>query len=112
MAHQQKILKGATCYEQWHEEVDDVGNIVESEVDQELSGDDEMVNEQPQKSRRVQHSATDRVSSLLQIKGCIILSIIANSTNSRCDAFQAIQGFYVESVNVPEHMVNVLAHGG
>src|SRR5260370_15380241 len=112
MAHQQKILKGATCYEQWHEEVDDVGNIVESEDDQELSKDDEMVNEQPQKSRRVQHSATDRISSLLQIKGCIIISIIANSTNSHCNAFQAIREFFLESVNAPEHIINVLAHGG
>src|SRR5258707_9975456 len=112
MACRQKIPKGATCYEQRHEEVDDVGNIVESEDDQELSKDDEMVNEQPWKSRRVQHSATDRISSLLQIKGCIILSIIANSTNSCCNAFQAIQGFFLESMNAPEHIINVLAHGG
>jgi len=92
--------------------VDDVRNIVKSEDDQELSEDDEMVNEQPWKSRRVQHSATDRISSLLQIKGCIILLIIANSTNSCCNAFQAIQGFFLESMNAPEHIINVLAHGG
>ena len=32
--------------------------------------------------------------------------------NSCCNAFQAIQGFFLESVNVPEHIVNVLAHSG
>ncbi|KAF8317294.1 uncharacterized protein EI90DRAFT_2943471, partial [Cantharellus anzutake] len=45
-------------------------------------------------------------------KGCVILSILANSTNSRCNAFQAVQGFFLESVNTPERVINVLAHGG
>src|SRR5258708_1892472 len=49
---------------------------------------------------------------MLQIKGTIILSIIANSANSHCNAFQAIQGFFLELVNAPEHIINVLAHGG
>src|SRR5258708_4493170 len=49
---------------------------------------------------------------MLQIQGTIILSIIANSTNSCCNAFQAIQGFFLESMNAPEHIINVLAHGG
>src|SRR6266446_3283581 len=39
-------------------------------------------------------------------------SIIANSANSHCNAFQVIQGFFLESVNAPEHIINVLAHGG
>ncbi len=45
-------------------------------------------------------------------KGCAILSILANSTNARCNAFQAVQGFFLESVNTPKHVINVLAHGG
>src|SRR5260370_19993780 len=45
-------------------------------------------------------------------KTCAILSIIANSTNSRCNAFQAVQGFFLESTNTPECVINVLAHGG
>src|SRR5260370_29770279 len=45
-------------------------------------------------------------------KGCEILSILANSSNTRCNAFQAIQGLFLESVNTPECVINVLAHGG
>jgi len=37
--------------------------------------------------------------------------IIANSANSWCNAFQAIQGFFLESINAPERIINVLAHG-
>ncbi len=37
---------------------------------------------------------------------------MANSTNSWCNAFQAMQGFFLESVNAPEHVISVLAHGG
>src|SRR5260370_32321229 len=33
-----------------------------------------------------------------------------NSTNSWCNAFQAIQGYILESINAPEHIINVLAH--
>ena len=45
-------------------------------------------------------------------KVCTILSIMANSTNFQCNAFQAVQGFFLESTNTPEHIINVLAHGG
>src|SRR5260370_31798047 len=45
-------------------------------------------------------------------KGCVILSIMANSTNAQCNAFQAIQGFFLESTNTPECIINILAHGG
>ncbi len=38
--------------------------------------------------------------------------ILAHSTNTRCNAFQAVQGFFLESMNTPEHIINVLAHGG
>ena len=37
---------------------------------------------------------------------------MVNSTNSHCNAFQAVQGFFLESVNAPEHIIDVLAHGG
>ena len=37
---------------------------------------------------------------------------MAHSTNSHCNMFQAIQGFFLESVNVPEHVIDILAHGG
>jgi len=84
---------------------------VESKND-EGSQDDEMVDKELQgKSWGMQQSVADRVSSLLQIKGSIILSIIMNSTNSQCNAFQAIQGFFLESINAPECIINVLAHG-
>src|SRR5258708_11104527 len=45
-------------------------------------------------------------------KGCAILSILANSANARCNAFQAVQGFFLKSVNTPKCVINVLAHGG
>ena len=45
-------------------------------------------------------------------KACMILLIMANSTNFRCNAFQAVQGFFLESTNTPECIINVLAHGG
>jgi len=38
--------------------------------------------------------------------------ILAHSMNTWCNAFQAVQGFFLESVNTPEHVINVLAHGG
>ena len=37
---------------------------------------------------------------------------MVNSMNSHCNAFQAVQGFILESVNAPEHVIDVLAHGG
>ena len=43
---------------------------------------------------------------------CAILSIMANSINPQCNAFQAVQGFFLESANMPECVVKVLAHGG
>src|SRR5258708_40333768 len=45
-------------------------------------------------------------------KGCAILLILANSANARCNAFQAVQGFFLKSVNTPKRVINVLAHGG
>ena len=45
-------------------------------------------------------------------KACTILSIVANNVNPQCNAFQAVQGFFLESVNTPEHVINVLVHGG
>ena len=41
-----------------------------------------------------------------------MLSILANTTNSHCNAFQAVQGFFLESANTPEKVIKVLAHGG
>src|SRR5258708_26934834 len=58
------------------------------DIDKELQG----------KSQGMWQSVADRVSSLLKIKGCIILSIIANSANSQCNAFQVIQGFFLKSI--------------
>src|SRR6266436_2909566 len=77
----------------------------------------------------MKHSTGDQAVALLQIvssviewsnrhghtvfqKGCAILSIMANSTNSHCNAFQAVQGFFLESVNAPKRIIDVLAHGG
>ncbi|KAF8340420.1 uncharacterized protein EI90DRAFT_2906461, partial [Cantharellus anzutake] len=90
--------------------------------------DDEVGEDEVGDGKRAKHSAEDRGLTLLRIvsrkttysnethtvfqKGCAILSIMANSTNSRCNAFQAVQGFFLESVNAPEHVINVLAHGG
>src|SRR6266436_5143660 len=42
----------------------------------------------------------------------MVLSILANSMNSQWNAFQAIQGFFLESVNTPEQVTDVLACGG
>jgi len=113
MARRRKVPVQATNYDQWHNPEDDLTvHGVESEND-EGSQDDEMVDKELQgKSQGTRQSVVDRVSSLLKIKGCIILSIIANSANSQCNAFQAIQGFFLESINAPEHIINVLAHGG
>ena len=41
-----------------------------------------------------------------------MLSILTNSTNSHCNAFQAVQGFFLESMNAPERVIDVLAHSG
>src|SRR5260370_28643603 len=37
---------------------------------------------------------------------------MANSMNPQCNAFQAVQGFFLESNNIPECIINVLANGG
>ena len=52
------------------------------------------------------------VTHVLYKKGCAVLSILANSMNSWCNAFQAVQGFFLESINTPEQVINMLAHGG
>ena len=36
---------------------------------------------------------------------------MAHSTNSHCNMFQAIQGFFLKSINAPKCVVDVLAHG-
>src|SRR5258708_4932214 len=41
----------------------------------------------------------------------MILSIMTNSINPRCNAFQAVQGFFLESANSREHVINILANG-
>ena len=112
MAHRRKVPVQATNYDQWHNLEDDLTvHGVESKND-EGSQDDEMVDKELQgKSQGMRQSVVDRVSSLLKIKGCIILLIITNSANSWCNAFQVIQGFFLESVNAPECIINVLAHG-
>src|SRR5258705_2541188 len=87
---------------------------VESDDDElcdEMEGE-EWQHEQSKKGQGAQRLASDRVLSMLQIKGTIILLIIANSANSHCNAFQVIQGFFLELVNAPECIINVLAHGG
>src|SRR5258705_447464 len=56
--------------------------------------------------------ASQACSSPASQKACMILLIMANSTNFRCNAFQAVQGFFLESTNTPERIINVLAHGG
>ncbi|KAF8328524.1 uncharacterized protein EI90DRAFT_2925811, partial [Cantharellus anzutake] len=45
-------------------------------------------------------------------KGVAILSILANSSSQRCNAFQAIQGFFLDSTNTPRRVIEVLSHGG
>src|SRR5258708_13516968 len=74
------------------------------------------------------HSTGDQAVTLLQIvssviewsnrhghtifqKGCAILSLMANSTNSRCNAFQAVQGFLLASVTAPYVIIDAFAHG-
>src|SRR5260370_32729536 len=55
------------------------------------------------------HQTSD---SLSMQKGVAILSILANSSNQRCNAFQAIQGFFLDSTNVPRRVIDVLSCGG
>ncbi|KAF8331615.1 uncharacterized protein EI90DRAFT_2919991 [Cantharellus anzutake] len=45
-------------------------------------------------------------------KGVAILSILANSSSQRCNAFQAIQGFFLDSTNTPRRVIEVLSRGG
>ena len=45
-------------------------------------------------------------------KGVAILSILANSSSQKCNAFQSIQGFFLDSMNAPRRVIEVLSHGG
>ena len=38
--------------------------------------------------------------------------ILVNNLNQRCNMFQAIQGFFLDSANAPRHVINVLSWGG
>ncbi|KAF8330555.1 uncharacterized protein EI90DRAFT_2880731, partial [Cantharellus anzutake] len=39
-------------------------------------------------------------------------SIVANSSSQRCNAFQAIQGFCLDSTNTHRQVIEVLSHRG
>ena len=42
----------------------------------------------------------------------MLLSILANNSSQWCNAFQAIQGFFLDLKNVWRHVIEVLSHGG
>ncbi|KAJ7589756.1 hypothetical protein C8J56DRAFT_1047909 [Mycena floridula] len=64
-----------------------------------------------QGSRRKQNPGK-RNALLIMIKRVVLISILGHSTSQRCNALQSIIGFFCESKNVPEVVLEMLAHMG
>ncbi|EIW73719.1 hypothetical protein CONPUDRAFT_25890, partial [Coniophora puteana RWD-64-598 SS2] len=45
-------------------------------------------------------------------KTITIISIVLQSCNERCNYLQGMVGVFLHSVNAPQRVINVLAHGG
>ncbi|KAI0090786.1 hypothetical protein BDY19DRAFT_1035348 [Irpex rosettiformis] len=56
--------------------------------------------------------AMKRKVALLAIRRVVIMSIIAFSTNQKCNALAAAMGMFFHSANTPELVVEVFAHAG
>ncbi|KAI9430086.1 hypothetical protein BJY52DRAFT_1133667 [Lactarius psammicola] len=64
----------------------------------------------PQKRSR--RDVPARNTALQVIKSVICISIILQSVNENCNHLQGIIGMFVHSANVPQHVIEVLAHAG
>ncbi|KAI9434779.1 hypothetical protein H4582DRAFT_1818304, partial [Lactarius indigo] len=85
------------------ENIDAVGDDSDSGIQQE----DER---RPRKRSRKDVSA--RNTAIRVIKSVVCISIILQSANENCNHLQGIIGMFVHSANVPQRVIEVLAHAG
>ncbi|KAF7293617.1 hypothetical protein MIND_01141000 [Mycena indigotica] len=64
------------------------------------------------KRRRQRERAIERRTSLRVIRAVMIISIILQTVNQQCNRIQAILGIFFHSLNVPEKVIETLAHAG
>ncbi|KAE9409895.1 hypothetical protein BT96DRAFT_1077183, partial [Gymnopus androsaceus JB14] len=79
----------------------------------EIGGDcsnDSIDNEQ--NISKSQRHALARKAALITIKSIVLISIIAHSSNQRCNYLQSILGIFFHSLSVPEKVIEVLSHAG
>ncbi|KAH9068260.1 hypothetical protein EDB83DRAFT_2222816, partial [Lactarius deliciosus] len=65
-----------------------------------------------QHRKRVRKDVSARNTALWVIKTVVCASIILKSANKNCNYLQSIMGIFVHSANVPQHVIEVLAHAG
>ncbi|KAK7683367.1 hypothetical protein QCA50_013629 [Cerrena zonata] len=77
----------------------------------EAVGQDINAAEDPKPSKR-QRRAGVRNRALNPIRRVVIMSILMNSTNQRCNPLASIIGIFLHSTSTPELVIEVLAHAG
>ncbi|KAH9008001.1 hypothetical protein EDB85DRAFT_1843007, partial [Lactarius pseudohatsudake] len=78
-------------------------------------GEDEAAEENSEARRPRKRSRKDvlaRNTALRVIKSVVCISIILQSANENCNHLQGIIGMFVHSANVPQRVMEVLAHAG
>ncbi|KAK0495074.1 hypothetical protein EDD18DRAFT_1106910 [Armillaria luteobubalina] len=83
-------------------------NEIVTEEDSQMSD----VSGGPSVQRRRKQDPKTRNKALIFIKQVSILAIVGNSTNQRFNAFQAVMGFFLESKQCPEVILETAAHIG
>ncbi|KAI0258557.1 hypothetical protein BC834DRAFT_813350, partial [Gloeopeniophorella convolvens] len=80
-----------------------------AEVDQPGAMDVDNDNDGMSKQRR---RAIARRATLIRIKRVVILNILMQSTNQRCNALACFIGLFCHSTSAPELVIEMLAHAG
>ncbi|KAF8257522.1 hypothetical protein EI94DRAFT_1629737, partial [Lactarius quietus] len=94
---------------------EDLGDLGEDEeVEEGPIGDDNGPGAQPEDERRPQKWLRKDVSARNTAlrKSVVCISIILQGANESCNHLQGIIGMFVHSANVPQHVIEVLAHAG
>ncbi|KAH9169084.1 hypothetical protein EDB89DRAFT_1854912, partial [Lactarius sanguifluus] len=95
-----------------------LGELGEDTPASETKGDDgtdpdsDLEDNLRQRRKRVRKDVSARNTALRVIKTVVCASIILKSTNKNCDHLQSVMGIFVHSANVPQRVIEVLAHVG
>ncbi|KAH8986835.1 hypothetical protein EDB86DRAFT_2832588 [Lactarius hatsudake] len=94
----------------------DLGEDEAAEENTEAVGDDSNSGIQQEDERRPQKRSGKDISAwnmaLRVIKSVVCISIILQSANENCNHLQGIIGMFIHSANVPQCVMEVLAHAG